>query len=58
MSLQYFNKKVIDEVGFSYPDKYENFLQVDAIVFWWVWAGIAKEPKQVYNIFAISQERS
>ena len=46
---------MIDEVDFVPANKHESLLQVDSINL-----GVLSEacPKQVYNIFAISQQKT
>ena len=47
-----------DEVYFLPADRHENFLQVDRISLGVCSQTCLKDPKQqVYNIFAISQEK-
>ena len=56
--LQYLQKSMGNEVDFLPADKHKNFLQVDSITLGVHSQACPKYPKQqVYNIFAISQEK-
>ena len=57
-SLKCLKKEVNDEVYFRQGDKYQSFLQGDTTILCVYNQACPKYPKQqVYNIFAISQEK-
>ena len=56
--LQYLQKSMGNKVDFLPADKHKNFLQIDSITLGVHSQACPKYPKQqVYNIFAISQEK-
>ena len=54
-NFAYLSKSMEDEVHYSTADKHGSFLQVDSITLGVHSQAYTKYPKQVYNIFAISQ---
>ena len=57
ISLQHHKKEMSDEVNFLHADKHRSFLQTNTIFFGGL-LGMPKVPRQVCNIFVISQDRS